>query len=263
MTNYLIKAGNTLSGIAKQFGVTVKQLQEANGIKNANLIFAGQTLQIPDGKEAVDFNIKGAMLEHTEDTSTVSPSNEDTTVVTPEQSSTSSFGGTKNTIASTPLVESANIGPAFTEDDVLKELADLAELQHGPSCPRVKPVRGETNEHLDYWRSTVEKETEMVCRDASGKTQDISGKFDIVGKDNYEINPEAFTITDKSSGSNHKYLFRKIGITADGKLIYKCVSMNERKISTDNQYTLVWDANGTPELVQFDDHDNYGSGLKF
>lgn len=43
-TKYKIKQGDTLSGIAKQYGTTVKDLQKANNISNPNKIYAGQNL---------------------------------------------------------------------------------------------------------------------------------------------------------------------------------------------------------------------------
>ncbi|MGP6139632.1 MULTISPECIES: LysM peptidoglycan-binding domain-containing protein [unclassified Jeotgalibaca] len=46
-TNYTVKAGDTLSGIAARYGVTVAQLASANNITNVNLIRVGQVLRIP------------------------------------------------------------------------------------------------------------------------------------------------------------------------------------------------------------------------
>ena len=46
-TIYKIKSGDTLSSIAKTYGTTVSALQQANGIQNPNLIYAGSTLKIP------------------------------------------------------------------------------------------------------------------------------------------------------------------------------------------------------------------------
>lgn len=43
---YKIKWGNTLSGIAYRYGVSVKQLASWNNIRNPNLIYAGNTLVI-------------------------------------------------------------------------------------------------------------------------------------------------------------------------------------------------------------------------
>ena len=49
MCNYVIKSGDNLTNIAKNLGVTVKQLQDLNGIKDANKIIVGQTLKLPEG----------------------------------------------------------------------------------------------------------------------------------------------------------------------------------------------------------------------
>lgn len=46
MTDYTIKTGDTLTGIAKRYGTTVKELVKLNNIKNVNLIFAGRNLKI-------------------------------------------------------------------------------------------------------------------------------------------------------------------------------------------------------------------------
>lgn len=47
MANYTIKRGDTLSGIAKQYGTSVEELQKLNKIPNANLIRAGATITLP------------------------------------------------------------------------------------------------------------------------------------------------------------------------------------------------------------------------
>ena len=44
---YTVKSGDTLSEIAAQYGVTTSELAAANGIQNADLIYPGQVLQIP------------------------------------------------------------------------------------------------------------------------------------------------------------------------------------------------------------------------
>lgn len=43
---YVVQSGNTLSGIAERFGVTVEQLCQWNDISNPNLIYVGQVLKI-------------------------------------------------------------------------------------------------------------------------------------------------------------------------------------------------------------------------
>lgn len=63
MGEYIIQPGDTLSKIAKMTGTTVEQLQKLNGIKNANLIFAGKTIQIPDIESNEAFDLKGISVQ--------------------------------------------------------------------------------------------------------------------------------------------------------------------------------------------------------
>lgn len=44
---YTVRFGDTLFSIARAFGTTVSALQQANGIVNPNLVFAGETLNVP------------------------------------------------------------------------------------------------------------------------------------------------------------------------------------------------------------------------
>jgi LysM repeat protein len=46
---HVVKAGQTLSHIARYYGVTVNALKHANGLGNANYIYVGQKLYIPSG----------------------------------------------------------------------------------------------------------------------------------------------------------------------------------------------------------------------
>lgn len=47
ITRYVVKKGNTLWGISREFGVTVNELVVANNIPNRNLIYVNQVLTIP------------------------------------------------------------------------------------------------------------------------------------------------------------------------------------------------------------------------
>ena len=51
---HTVKKGETLSGIASKYGVTVADIVSANGIKNPNLITVGQRLEIPEKKSNQD-----------------------------------------------------------------------------------------------------------------------------------------------------------------------------------------------------------------
>lgn len=50
MGAYVIQPGDTLSALARRYGTTVEALAQANGIRDANMIRAGATLQVPDGQ---------------------------------------------------------------------------------------------------------------------------------------------------------------------------------------------------------------------
>lgn len=47
-TTYTVQRGDTLSRIARRFGVSMSVLAEVNDIRNPNRIFVGQVLDIPD-----------------------------------------------------------------------------------------------------------------------------------------------------------------------------------------------------------------------
>ena len=46
---YVVRYGDTLSGIAYKYGVSISSIMRANSILNPSLIYAGQTLIIPCG----------------------------------------------------------------------------------------------------------------------------------------------------------------------------------------------------------------------
>lgn len=60
---YIVKAGDTLSKIAKEFKTTYQKIAKHNGISNPNKISVGQTIKIPsDDKAAVHTVVKGDTL---------------------------------------------------------------------------------------------------------------------------------------------------------------------------------------------------------
>lgn len=56
---HTVKAGETLSKIAKQYGTTYQKIAAYNGIANANLIHVGQKIKIPADTQAVQSFKKG------------------------------------------------------------------------------------------------------------------------------------------------------------------------------------------------------------
>lgn len=57
---YTVKAGDTLSGIAKKHNRTVTELAEHNNIKNPNIIHVGQKIEIPATKQKAPAKVKAS-----------------------------------------------------------------------------------------------------------------------------------------------------------------------------------------------------------
>lgn len=53
-TTYIVKAGDTLSGIAAKFGTTYQKIAAENGIANPNIIHPGQVLKINGGSQVTN-----------------------------------------------------------------------------------------------------------------------------------------------------------------------------------------------------------------
>ena len=45
-SSYIVKRGDTLWGISRRYGVTVRYLANKNGIRNPNLIYPGQVIRL-------------------------------------------------------------------------------------------------------------------------------------------------------------------------------------------------------------------------
>lgn len=62
MTTYIVKKGDTLSKIAKQFGTTVLTIQKANSfITNVNNIEVGWSLTIPSSDKSKEAQVLDAL----------------------------------------------------------------------------------------------------------------------------------------------------------------------------------------------------------
>ena len=59
--SYVVKSGDTLSGIASRYGMSTSSLASLNGISNANLIYPGQVLKVSgssNGSSATTYTVK-------------------------------------------------------------------------------------------------------------------------------------------------------------------------------------------------------------
>ncbi len=63
MITYKIQSGDTLTSIANRYNTTVDEIADLNGITNRNLIYTGDTLNIPDGNSTgLSSNAEGGEL---------------------------------------------------------------------------------------------------------------------------------------------------------------------------------------------------------
>lgn len=60
---YTIKVGDTLSELALQFNTTIEELRDGNSIEDVNLIFAGETLDVPSAETPQASNKKEVKAE--------------------------------------------------------------------------------------------------------------------------------------------------------------------------------------------------------
>jgi len=70
---HIVVAGDTLSGLAKEYDTTVEAIMEANDLSDAGLIVTGQVLSIPIIEEAVPVSIPATPTPPTPTATAVSP----------------------------------------------------------------------------------------------------------------------------------------------------------------------------------------------
>lgn len=284
MTDFFTNLGDSLLRFSGQKGGLPGAQQQNSGLYTGNIPIFANWFQAPQLTDWNTLAMKGLSIEHGQDEVTteehepvqlLSSAPEQPAAVeergaseeTPSAEEMPSPAPTaervaakNNPAANSPqsaggLNSPVELSDALTIEEVQEELHNKWIEQGGKG--KLPSLPGEIAEG-EWWDF---HQKEMVCRDSSGKTQNIQGKLQIL-HETFEKNPDAFTITDNSSGSDHKYLYRKAGVNDKGQPVYKCVSMNGNPITTDNQYTLQWTEDGRPELVQYDDQDNYGVGLQ-
>lgn len=56
---YQVRSGDTLGHIGERYSITVERLAQTNAIRNVNIIFVGQRLCIPQGKDEASSNVSG------------------------------------------------------------------------------------------------------------------------------------------------------------------------------------------------------------
>ena len=122
------------------------------------------------------------------------------------------------------------------------------QLQQQSTQPKVEQ---EEPKQPDY--SFIKNGAAMVCRDASGRTQNIAGTLSNVQTDANGV-PQSFTLTDGTSGNKYQY---EVRVGNDGTLTYECISKNGQATIGAPTYTL---ENG--ELVNKEGQNGFSQGIK-
>ena len=106
-------------------------------------------------------------------------------------------------------------------DKALDEIAELKKQSQVYQEKQTAPSEEiEQKPAADY--SNIANGRKMVCTDASGRTQDISGTLSNVRTDAKGV-PQSFTLTDDRSGNAYQY---NVKVGSDGTLSYECTSKN-------------------------------------
>ena len=115
---YLVQPGDTLSGIAASHSVSLAAVEAANPhIPNFNLIFAGQTIELPSGSSAAAV-ITGGQAAPAQQSLSVQPS-------APVQQSAPSYTSPSSTASATAPVDSGSTGSTGSSGYSSSSLSDI------------------------------------------------------------------------------------------------------------------------------------------
>ena len=56
-STYTVKEGDTLSEVANKFNMTVDDLVKSNNLKDANMIFVDQKIEVPDSQSVAETDV--------------------------------------------------------------------------------------------------------------------------------------------------------------------------------------------------------------
>ena len=112
---YLVQPGDTLSGIAASHSVSLAAVEAANPhISNFNIIFAGQTIELPAGSSATAV-ITGSQAVPAQQSATVKQS-------VPVQQSAPSYTSPSSTASATATVQSSSTGSSGYSSGSLSDI---------------------------------------------------------------------------------------------------------------------------------------------
>lgn len=122
-TAYTVESGNTLSGIAYTYGVTVGELQQWNNIQNPNEIYIGQVLKIYTNRSSSSASNKGSN-KITHKNNSLSPLKSTSKI---SSSSNSDTGATKGTTSQSTKHIDKKSSPRITQNTNKKNSPSVAQ----------------------------------------------------------------------------------------------------------------------------------------
>jgi LysM repeat protein len=126
---YLVQSGDTLSGIAASHGASLAAVEAANPqLSNADLIYAGETLQIPSGSSAPQASSAVQGTTGTTSAGTVS--------------STGSSGSSSSGYSSSSLSDIPGVPAAFAACVAYRESTDLQNPAANGNAYGIIPASG-------------------------------------------------------------------------------------------------------------------------
>ena len=119
---HVVQRGETLSEIAKEYGVTMQAIMDANGLSNPNHIVTGQKLIIPAPGEVVPTVTARAQATHTPKPPAPKPTQKPPAATATSKPPASNFQFTGQVVWE-PLVAPNCGGPGISKQSVIKDAA--------------------------------------------------------------------------------------------------------------------------------------------
>lgn len=229
-SKYTVKAGDTLASIASKFGTSVSNLISLNNIKNQNLIYVGQVLNVPKAEQSTPKpeTEKPAPTPTSQEKPTTSESKPNTpaeTEPTPESSTKPDVKPDDSSKPSSETRPSSSVKPdtdkSTSESDIEKPKDEVKPNQAGTSPkPTANSSTTQNNSGNDTDKTTTQSKGESIATqttpakqitsdDTNNKASDPQIKPNVTQTSaESEVNPEKAdinqpNITDKAHNTSN------------------------------------------------------------
>ncbi|MCI1552881.1 MAG: LysM peptidoglycan-binding domain-containing protein [Levilactobacillus sp.] len=123
-----VKSGDTVAKIANQYNSSISAIEKANNLKNVNLIYVGESLEIPNATSASTTSTTSATTTPSQSTTTTNNTNTYNAANT-----TSNYSQQSSNTASTGTTSSASTATSTSTSDSSSAKAWIANKESGGS----------------------------------------------------------------------------------------------------------------------------------